>query len=106
MRVQRCAGRVRESGAPISTTLLDVIQSLDNYDEGDTIFAGRPWTLRSNAVVRGEDRLKAAIRGEMDYFLEIAIAREFLQGWIRTQSEIPTAEQICARIIQYAERDA
>jgi hypothetical protein len=90
----------------MSTTLLDVIKSLDNYNEEYTIFAKTPWTIRSKAVVCGEDRLTAANRREMDYFLEIAIAREFLHDWIKMQSDIPSADQKCARLIQYAEKDA
>jgi hypothetical protein len=41
-----------------------------------------------------------------DYFLEIFIAREFLEDWKASLGAEPSMSQTCARLIQYAVNDA
>jgi hypothetical protein len=41
-----------------------------------------------------------------DYFLEISLAREFLEDWKASLGAEPSIIQACARLIQYAENDA
>jgi hypothetical protein len=42
----------------------------------------------------------------MEYFLEVFIAREFLEDWRTNLEAEPTLEQKCARLIKYATDDA
>jgi hypothetical protein len=42
----------------------------------------------------------------MAYFLDVFIAREFLEDWIGNLNAEPTLQEKCARLIQYAMNDA
>jgi len=90
--------------------LVEAIEGLDSFDEGDTIFAAEPWTPESEAIVVREPDSGGlpteAQRRELRYFIEVFIAREFLQGWLTSVTGSPTQEQKCARLIQYAITDA
>lgn len=94
------------------TTLIEIAAAYKELDAEDTIFAKKPWTGQSEAVVmrdvdgRVPDEAKSL---GLDYFLEISITNEFLDAWVdwsRTQGAEPTLEQKCQRLIQYATYDA
>lgn len=66
-------------------TLLKVIQELDTLDKENTIYAAKPWTENSIAIVlpepeTGEIPQKADELG-LKYFSEVFIAHEFLMDW-------------------------
>jgi hypothetical protein len=91
-------------------TLIDIIRDLDSFDNEGIICATKPWTESSHAIVVIEPqarRLPAeAEKFGMSYFLDVFIAREFLEDWIANLDASPTLQQRCARLIQYAINDA
>jgi hypothetical protein len=87
--------------------LLDITESIGSLSGDDTIYAVEPWTCTSEALLAVEPAdgglpIAAAERG-MKYFLEVFVARGFLEGLAET---LPTAEAKCDRLIQYATNDA
>jgi hypothetical protein len=75
-----------------------------------TIYAAEPWTCDSLAVLEYEPDTgdlpteAAAIAGS--YFIEVFIAKEFLDGWQRNERPRATAKEQCDRLIHYAVHDA
>jgi len=92
------------------TTLLELIQDLDSLDEGSTIYAREPWTAQSQVVVAPEPDSGGlppeAQKHGLKYFLEVSLAREFLEDWVTNLHREPTLEEKCARLIEYAVTDA
>lgn len=90
--------------------LLDTVRNLDSFDEGSTIYASEPWKENSKVIVAPEteagDLPKYAGGLGLKYFLEVAIAREFLDGWVAGLEGVPTTSEKCARLIKYAIDDA
>lgn len=91
--------------------LIDVIAGIESFSEEDTIYVAEPWGLDALAIVALEPDdgglPDAARNGGMVYFLEIAIARDFLVDLERLQSgSFATAEAKTHRLIQYAVNDA
>ncbi len=93
--------------------LIRIVERLAELDDEYFIFACEPWTENSDAMVALEDPnrkpfgvpLEAAEAGMM-YFMEVDIAREFVDDWIASLDEKPTWAAICQRLIQYAINDA
>lgn len=92
------------------TNLADIAARLSEFDQTYTIYAGEPWTAASSAIVDyepDEGGLPAeARRLGLSYFLEIEIASDVLDDWIRTQAQQPDAAARCQRLIDYAVNDA
>jgi hypothetical protein len=75
-------------------TLGDAISHLGSLNGRDTIYAAEPWAPGSQAVVAAEPDdgglpLEAQKLG-LTYFLEVFVAREFLEGWEPHLSSEPT----------------
>ena len=91
-------------------TLFEVVRDLDTFDSRHTIYAADPWSAASAAVVALEleaGSLPPLARDlDLKYFLEIFIAREFLQDWRDSIKFAPTAQSELDRLIQYATFDA
>jgi len=91
-------------------TLFEAIRDLDSLPEENTIYASEPWTADSQAIIAYEpDTGGLPVEAQelgLEYFLEVFIAREFLEGWIRSLDAEPTLQQKCERLIQYAINDA
>jgi hypothetical protein len=92
------------------TTLLGVIEELGSVDGELTIYAATPWTESSKAVVPREPAsvnlpAEAQTLG-LKYFLEVAIARDFLEDWAASLGHEPSKQERCERLIQYAVSDA
>jgi len=90
--------------------LIDVVRSLPDLDPEATIYAAKPWTKESSAIVAREPA-SGALPAEAErlgfcYFLEVAIANEFLAGWLAGFAEHPSVEETCARLVRYAVSDA
>ena len=91
-------------------TLLEAIRDLDSFDEGNTVYAAEPWAADSEAIVAREPAngglpAEAAKLG-LKYFLEVFIAREFLEDWRKGLGTEPTTQEQIARLIQFAVTDA
>jgi len=93
-----------------TTTLLEIIQTLDDLDPEATIYAATPWTESSKAIVMNEEEsrhLPSEIQKlGLKYFLEVSIANDFLQGFAANSEVDPSIQQKCSRLIQYAINDA
>ena len=91
-------------------TLLEVVRTLGSLSEEDTIYAFAPWTETSEAIVAPEPDSRGGPSCVQEvglkYFLEVFIAREFLEDWAGNVGKEPTLEERCARLIQYAIDDA
>lgn len=91
-------------------TLLDAVERLDSLDDDSTIYAAEPWTEASHAITVTEPdrRFPAAqlTRVGLRYFLEVSIARDFLDGWTTNVAQAPSLQEKCARLIKYATNDA
>jgi hypothetical protein len=90
--------------------LRDAIGTLGELDEDSTIYAAEPWTEGSKVVVATEPATGGlpaeAEKLGLKYFLEVLVAREFLDDWRASLSVEPTLQEACARLIQYAVNDA
>ncbi|MEQ8694894.1 MAG: hypothetical protein RIC85_06260 [Gammaproteobacteria bacterium] len=91
-------------------TLLEIARSLDRLDGEMTVYARKPWSESSPAIMEVEPidgaLPEAAIREGMQYFLEVFIAREVLEDWELSIPSKASIVQRCARLISYAENDA
>jgi len=83
---------------------------LDTLDERSTIYASRPWSDTSEAIAACEPEAGGmppeAERLNLKYFLEVFIARNFIEDWTANCNTQPTLQQKCARLIVYAVSDA
>lgn len=89
--------------------LSEVIKNLDGFPVEATIYASEPWTEGSEAVVAVEPEgggvPREAAASNCKYFLEVAIARDFLDDWSLSE-EARRGESRCQRVIRYAIYDA
>lgn len=95
---------------PMMTTLNNIVTDLAALDEAATIYAAEPWTGDSKALV-AQEPLAGGLPPEtkaagLKYFIEVAIARDFLDGWIAGLDHAPSPQEMCDRLIRYAVTDA
>lgn len=92
------------------TSLLKLIKELKALDKEDTIYAAKPWTTKSKAIV-----LREPVSGEipqeakdlgLSYFIEVYIACDFIEEWEKSFHIAASAEKKCLRLIEYAINDA
>ena len=90
--------------------LIDVIMTVDELGDDGVIYAQEPWTEQSEALVLTgpvADDMAVVHRGDAYvYFLEVGIAKEFLEGWIARLHPPPPIDEQCRRVIEYAINDA
>jgi hypothetical protein len=90
--------------------LQEVVENINNFDENLTIYAEEPWSCHSKATVAIEPddgSLPPELESiELTYFLEVFIAKEFLEDWTESMSGVVSTEQKCERLITYARDDA
>jgi hypothetical protein len=90
--------------------LVDVVRELDSFDDDSVIYAAEPWNANSAAtVVRelpGDDSAANKEALGLAYFLEVSVAREFLEGWVANLGSQPSLDHKCSRLVQYAVNDA
>jgi hypothetical protein len=88
----------------------DVIDRLSEFDCEDTIYASEPWTEESEAMVtRDPDAGGLPIEvsdAGLKYFLEVSVARDFVEDWLASLDDQPTPPAVCQRVIGYAINDA
>ena len=90
--------------------LIEAVRDLNSLNDEYTIYASEPWTEDSEVIIVPEPETGAlpaeAEESGMHYFIEVFIAKEFLDGWMSNLASAPTLKEKCARIIQYATTDA
>lgn len=90
--------------------LIEIIHDLDAFDVGGTICARGPWSVNSEATVIVAPQARqipaAAEKLGLEYFLDVFIARDFLDDWMANLDAEPTLQQKCQRLINYAINDA
>lgn len=91
-------------------TIREAVENLDSLDENSTIYAAKPWTLNSEAIVAPEPDTGGlpveATQLGLVYFLEVFIARDFVNDWIASLPQQPSLDETCIRVIHYATHDA
>ena len=91
-------------------TLGEVVSQLDAFDEESTIYASEPWNENSRVIVTQEPQLGGQPKNVEDlglrYFLEVFVAKDFLEGWMANLGRVATASEKTVRLIQYAVNDA
>jgi hypothetical protein len=90
--------------------LIEAVEKLESFDNEATIYAATPWTESSEVIVAHEPTSGGlpteAEKLGLKYFLEVFVARDFLDGWSANLGATPAVRQKCARLIQYALKDA
>ncbi len=99
----------------VVSSLLEIVTSLrdiplgDGYSAGPTIYAKRPWTPSTEAVVLRGDDIPAGVTTESGhhYLLEVDLALEAIEVWSEWRAgAIPTPEEATLAIVYYGEHDA
>ena len=93
----------------MAVKLIEIVGDLASFDGENTIYAFEPWTPDCDAIVTSAPESKMPQSGErlqMKYFLEVFIARDFLDDWTASLENSPTLREKCARLIHYAVYDA
>jgi hypothetical protein len=92
------------------THLIDLVAQLASLDPEATIYVAEPWACDSPAIVDKEPPTgglpDAAMRQGLKYFLEVFVARDFLDDWESSLDKTPTDQARCDRLIRYAVNDA
>jgi len=98
------------------TALIEIIAALDSIPVGDsdtdvgpTIFARRPWTPDSDAVVLREHAVNYVAPSAPDYryLLEVDLAKEVIEVWSAWRGgTLPSPAEAAQAVIHYAEHDA
>lgn len=88
-------------------TLGSILDSIEQLNADDVVFAEKPWRLDSRAEIGQLDqgfRVPRSIRAAgLDYFLEVALAKEVLEVFGATP---PAARERIDLLMFYAENDA
>jgi len=83
--------------------LYDIVANLAEFDEGLTIYAARPWTAASDAVVAQEPEEDG---GGETLFMGVDAARQVLEGWADNLDRAPSIAESTDRLIAYASNAA
>lgn len=93
-----------------SMTLIEAVERLDSLDADCTLYVAQPWGAKSPTIAApepdGGGLPEEAERLMLDYFLEVFIARDFLEDWSSDLDQSPTLQDKCNRLISYAKNDA
>jgi hypothetical protein len=87
--------------------LIQIVSNLASFDTDDTestIYASKQWTTDCEAIVAPESEMPPTVieRLNMKYFLDVFIARDFLDDWTASLEKPPTLRERCSRLIHYA----
>ena len=90
--------------------LIDVVDNIRSLDVGDTIYLAEPWTESSRAIVAPEP-ISGGLPSEasalgLEYFLEVSVAMEFLEGLAENGGHDVDLRAKTDRLILYAINDA
>lgn len=89
------------------TTLVEVLQDLDAFDDG-VLFAAPPWDAESKAVVMKEpDEGAQLVPPGLEYMLEVWLIKEVLAIWSEWRNgRRPTDLEALEAVRYYAQNDA
>lgn len=91
-------------------TLIEAVRDLGSFDRERTIYAALPWSMNSLVIVEYEPLSgglpKEAEELGLKYFIEVFIAFDFLEDWVKSCDATPSLKEKCDRLIQYAINDA
>jgi hypothetical protein len=94
----------------VNMNLEEFVQRIKEADEDLIIFQkGKPDINADIALFKGEERENGVVTvgGEKYYyFLEVFIAREFIEDWVNSLGHRPTCREIAMRLWEYAINDA
>ena len=76
-------------------TLEQILLNINNEDPEYTIYAERPWTIHSDAIVCLEDSID--VPNNLSYFLEVFLVLDIVED---------LGDSSIQRIIEYAEHDS
>lgn len=90
--------------------LKELVIDLESLDEAATIYVAEPWSVDALALAEVESSAGGlpdnAAKGRFKYFLEVAIARDFLSDWEIGLERPVSIDEKCDRLIRYAIDDA
>ena len=92
---------------PPSLRLSDVLQTIDQFDDGLTLYiaTGEPIDLATTVVLIDEDMGEPP--NGVSYLLEVHLVRNVLQVWKEWRGgQEPTLTEACAAVGFYASHDA
>jgi hypothetical protein len=102
-------GLVKPNATWEKMKLIELVRDLDTLDERSTIYVSPPWSDASEAIVAYEPEAggtpSEATRLNLEYFLEVFVARIFMEEWTANRDTRPTIQQMCTRLIEYAAND-
>lgn len=86
-------------------TLDKIIRMLASFNEDDemVIHMRKPWSFFSECMVVPSAEGGRAVQAGFDYFLEVSVALEVLEGYAEHHFSV---EEQCERLLFYAENDA
>ncbi|MDH6115596.1 hypothetical protein P3T36_007740 [Kitasatospora sp. MAP12-15] len=83
--------------------LISLIAGLDGLDPAAVIYAAKPWSAASMAVLCSGDGPSEVL----PYLLEVELAQDAVDAWSQWRAgQRPTEAEKCQAIIHYAEFDA
>jgi hypothetical protein len=106
---------VEQFGEPLSegwwsNRLVEATATWETWGRNQTLYLTEPWTADSALIVvtvLPDDTLPILRHGaSFAYFIEAAIAREFIEDFVSSQCTAPDARHIANRLIHYAENDS
>lgn len=92
--------QIGDSGASLG----DLISALADLEEDHTIFAERPWSRTSAAVVADEEEWDG--NEALPYFLEVWAASDVVRVWEDWHNRKATVEDTLRAVLFYAANDA
>ena len=102
-------------GAPLadgwwSVRLVDAITLWKHWGRNQTLYLSEPWSAEAELIIVTAlpDDTTPVVRDSatFTYFIEAAIAREFLEDYIASLPAAPDAHRLADRLVRYAADDA
>lgn len=93
-----------------SARLVEAITLWDRWGRNQTLYLAEPWSADAELVIVTAlpDDTTSVVRdgATFSYFVEAAIAREFLEEYIASLPSAPQASDLADRLVTYAANDA
>ncbi|MEO6523233.1 MAG: hypothetical protein ABIN91_16235 [Mucilaginibacter sp.] len=90
-------------------TLENLIDNLNEIDEDLVIFQKDQLSINSEVVLfdrKNDDIIRIKDNVKYVYFLEVEIAKEFINDWVASLPVKPNSKTIALRVLEYAIHDA